>query len=221
MSHISGLVAAKIYSNPLKFADIVTSTTHKTLSGPRGGIILAKGNNYKLYKKINSSIFPQTQGGPLMHIIAAKAIAFKEALKPNFIKYQKKIVKNAKLMTKEFKKNNFKIISNGTETHLFVINLKNKNISGLCAEKTLNLSNINVNKNCIPNDDKNPFITSGIRLGTPAITKRNIKKKYIIYITKIICKILNNINNNKIIKKSKKIIKKICKKFPIYKNKIF
>ncbi len=218
MSHIAGLVAAKIYPNPLKFADIVTTTTHKTLAGPRGAIILAKGNNYKLYNKINSSLFPGIQGGPMMHTIAAKALIFKEALNKKFINYQKKIIKNCKLMCNIFIKKKFKIISNGTETHLFIINLKNKNISGLMAEKILNKININVNKNCIPNDKKNPFITSGIRIGTSAITRRGIKETSIIKITKIICKILNNKINKKNIKKKKKIILNICKKFPIYKK---
>ncbi len=220
MSHIAGLVAAKIYPNPLKFADIVTTTTHKTLAGPRGAIILAKGNNYKLYKKINSSLFPGIQGGPMMHIIAAKALIFKEALNKKFINYQKKIIKNCKLMCNIFIKKKFKIISNGTETHLFVINLKNKNISGLEAEKILNKININVNKNCIPNDKKNSFITSGIRIGTSAITRRGIKEKLIIKITKIICKILDKKINKKNIKKKKKIILNICKKFPIYNIKL-
>ncbi len=216
MAHIAGLVAAKIYPNPIKYADIVTSTTHKTLSGPRGGIILAKGDNKKLYKKINSSVFPGTQGGPLMHVIAAKAISFKEALKPKFIIYQKNIIKNSKYMVKIFLKKKFKIISKGTDTHLFVINLLNKNITGIKAEKTLNLANIIVNKNCIPDDNKKPFITSGIRIGTTCITYRKIKKKIIKKITKFICIILNNINNKKIILNIKKKIKNICKNFPIY-----
>ncbi len=217
ISHIAGLIAAKLYPNPLKYADIVTSTTHKTLSGPRGGLILAKGKNKKLYKKINLSIFPGIQGGPLMHVIAAKAIAFKEALKPKFRIYQKKIIKNSKYMVKIFLKNNFKIISNGTDTHLFVINLINKNITGIKAEKKLSLANIIVNKNYIPDDNKTSFITSGIRIGTTCITYRKIQKKKIKKITNFIIKILNNINNNKIIKNIKKKIKKICKKFPIYK----
>ncbi len=216
MAHIAGLVAAKIYPNPLKYADVVTTTTHKTLCGPRGGMILARGNNIELYKKINSSVFPGIQGGPLMHIIAAKAISFKEALKPKFTIYQKKIIKNSQYMCKKFIKNNFKIVSNGTDTHLFVINLTNKNITGIQAEKKLNSANIIVNKNCIPDDNKKPFITSGIRIGTTCITYRKIKKNTIKIITKLICNILNNINNQKIIKKTKRKIKKICKQFPIY-----
>ncbi len=216
MSHIAGLVAAKIYPNPLLYADIVTSTTHKTLSGPRGGIILAKGKNINLYNKIDKSIFPETQGGPMMHIIAAKALIFKEASKKKFIKYQKQIIKNAISMSKIFIKKGFKIVSNCTETHLFVINLNNKNISGIKAEKILNKCNIIVNKNCIPNDKKNAFITSGIRIGTPSITRRGIKEKISIYIAKLICKILNNIKKKKYIYNIKEKILKICKKFPIY-----
>lgn len=208
-----------MYPNPISYADIVTTTTHKTLAGPRGGLILAKGNNKKLYKKIDKSIFPQTQGGPLLHIIAAKAIAFKEALTKKFKKYQKQILKNSRYMAKEFLKNNFKLISNGTKNHLFLINLNNKNISGLKAEKILENINIIVNKNCIPNDTKKPSITSGIRIGTPAITRRGIKKKESILIAKIICKILINYKQKNLIKFYKKKIKKICNKFPIYKKK--
>ncbi len=218
ISHISGLIASNLYPNPIKFAHIVTSTTHKTLAGPRGGIILSIEKNKKLHKKINNSIFPGIQGGPLMHIIAAKAICFKEALNPKFKIYQKQVIKNAKYMVKEFKKKKFKIISNKTETHLFILNLKNKNITGIEAEKKLELANITVNKNCIPDDNQNPFITSGIRLGTPAITRRGIKTKTSILIAKLICNVLNNINNKNIIKKTKKKIKKICKKYPIKKG---
>ncbi len=217
MSHISGLIAAKLYPNPLKYAHIVTSTTHKTLAGPRGGLILSNIKNKLIYNKINKSIFPGTQGGPLMHVIAAKAICFKEALSKKFKKYQKQIIKNSKYMVKIFKKNNFNIVSGSTETHLFLINLKNHNISGYKAEKTLSKANIIVNKNYIPDDKKNSFKTSGIRIGTSAITKRGIKKKTCGYIAKLISKILNNIKNKKIIKKIKSKIKYICKKFPIYK----
>ncbi len=215
ISHISGLIAAKLYPNPIKYAHIVTTTTHKTLSGPRGGIILS--NNKSIYKKINYSIFPQTQGGPLMHIIAAKAICFKEALSKKFKIYQKQILKNSISMCNQFKKNKFKIVSNTTETHLFVINLNNKKITGNIAEKFLNKANIIVNKNYIPDDKKNSIITSGIRIGTSCITKRGIKEKTSSYIAKLICKLLNNINNKNKINKIKKKIIKICKKYPIYK----
>ncbi len=217
MSHIAGLVVANLYPNPINYAHIVTSTTHKTLAGPRGGIILAKGDNKILYKKINSSLFPGTQGGPLMHIIAAKAISFKEASKKTFHKYQKNVIKNAKTMAKEFIKNKFKIISNGTDTHLLLLNLKNKNITGILAEKKLSLANIIVNKNCIPNEKNNNYITSGIRIGTSAITRRGINKKNTKKITKLICKLLNNINNNVITGKIKYKIIKICKIYPLNK----
>ncbi len=215
ISHIAGLIAAKLYPNPLKYADIVTSTTHKTLCGPRGGIILS--NNKNLYKKLDKSIFPQTQGGPLMHVIAAKAICFKEALNKNFIKYQKQVLKNCKYMCNFFLKKKFQIISNKTETHLFIINLTNLKITGLQAQKILNKANIIVNKNYIPDDKQNSFITSGIRIGTPAITKRGIKHKTAIYIAKLISNILKNISNVNIIKKTKYKIKKICNKHPINK----
>ncbi len=217
ISHIAGLIIANLYPNPIKYAHIVTSTTHKTLAGPRGGIILSITKNKSFHNKINNSIFPGTQGGPLIHVIAAKAISFKEALHPNFKIYQKKIIKNSQSMVKEFKKNNFKIISNGTDSHLFLINLINKKITGLEAEKKLEIANIIVNKNSIPNDKQKPYITSGIRIGTSAITRRKIYTKISIKITKLICKILNNINNINYILHIKKKIKKICKMFPIYK----
>ncbi len=218
MSHISGLIAAKLYPNPLKYAHIVTSTTHKTLAGPRGGIILSNIKNKLLYNKIDNSIFPETQGGPLMHVIAAKAICFKEALNKDFKKYQKQIIKNARCMVKVFNKKKFIIVSKTTETHLFLINLTNKNISGYKAEKILNKVNIVVNKNYIPDDKKNSLETSGIRIGTSAITKRGIKEKTSSYIAKLICKLLNNIKNKKVINKIKNKVKYICKKFPIYKK---
>ncbi len=218
MSHIAGLVAAKIYPNPLNYADIVTTTTHKTLAGPRGGLILAKGKNSNLYNKINSSIFPETQGGPMMHTIAAKALIFKEALSEKYIKYQKKTIINSISMSKIFIKKGFKIISNGTDSHLFVINLLKNKISGMKAENILNSCRIIVNKNYIPNDKKK-WKTSGIRIGTPAITRRGINKNTSTYIAKLICKILKNIKNNNLIFKIKKEISIICNKFPIYKKK--
>ncbi len=216
ISHIAGLIVSNLYPNPIKYAHIVTSTTHKTLCGPRGGIILS--NNKTIYKKINYSVFPQTQGGPLMHIISAKAICFKEALNKKFKKYQKQILKNTKYMFKEFKKRKFKIISNNTQTHLFVVNLNNIKISGKTAEKILEKANIIVNRNYIPDDKKNSLKTSGIRIGTPSITKRGIKEKTSSYIAKLICKLLHNIKKKKYIYKIKKKVNKICKKYPIYKN---
>ncbi len=217
ISHIAGLIVTKLYPNPIKYAHIVTSTTHKTLSGPRGGIILVNKYNKYIFKKINKSIFPQTQGGPLMHIIAAKAICFKEAATKKFKKYQKQILKNSKAMAKEFIKQKFKIISHGTDTHMFLINLRNKNISGKKAENKLLLANINVNKNFTLYDKTHK--PTGLRIGTAAISKRGIKEKTITKITKYICNILNNINNKKLILKIKEKIKKICKYFPIYKKK--
>ncbi|WP_367670505.1 serine hydroxymethyltransferase [Sodalis-like secondary symbiont of Drepanosiphum platanoidis] len=220
MSHIAGLVAAGIYPNPLKHAHIVTTTTHKTLSGPRGGLILSNQKDNIFYKKINSSVFPGIQGGPLMHTIAAKAVAFKEAMDPKFRIYQKNVIKNAKYMVKVFKKRKFKIVSNKTNNHLFLIDLSNKNITGNKASILLELANIIVNKNIIPNDTKNSFITSGIRIGTPAITRRGLGYKDSKKIAEYICDILENIKDNYIIKNIKNKILKICYKYPIYK-KIF
>ncbi|WDI79045.1 serine hydroxymethyltransferase [Candidatus Purcelliella pentastirinorum] len=217
MAHIAGLVAAKLYPNPLPYAHVVTTTTHKTLSGPRGGMILAKGGNKILYDKLDRAIFPREQGGPLMHIIAAKAVAFKEAMEKNFKLYQKQTIQNAITMTKIFIKKKYKIVSGCTKNHMFLINLSNKNITGLEASNILYKANIVTNKNFIPNDKKNATITSGIRIGTPAITKRGFKKKETKKITYWITDILNNIKNKKNIIKIKKMVKNLCNKFPIYK----
>ncbi|QJC38348.1 serine hydroxymethyltransferase [Enterobacteriaceae endosymbiont of Donacia marginata] len=214
ISHIAGLIIAGLYPNPLPYAHVVTSTTHKTLSGPRGGIILSLKKNKHLFKKFDRSIFPGSQGGPLMHIIAAKAIAFKEALQPNFIIYQNQVLKNAKLMVKIFKKYNYKIVSDNTDNHLFIIDLTNKNITGIEAELLLEKYNIIVNKNSIPNDINSPSITSGIRIGTPAITKRGFKEKEIYLLCEYIINILNQ--KNKYHKNIKNNIIKLCKLFPIY-----
>lgn len=218
MAHIAGLVAAKLISNPINYAHIVTSTTHKTLSGPRGGLILAKNGNRDFYKKINSAVFPGIQGGPLMHVIAGKAIAFKEAMEPKFKKYQKQILKNSKTMSNIFKKNNFKIVSNTTENHLFLIDLRKKFITGKQAEHALKKANIIVNKNVIPCDSRNPIFTSGIRIGSPAITRRGMREKESSDLAQWICDILNDINNQKTIKNVKKKVISICKKFPVYKK---
>lgn len=214
ISHIAGLIIAGLYPNPLPYAHVVTSTTHKTLCGPRGGIILSLKDNKHLFKKFDRSIFPGSQGGPLMHIIAAKAIAFKEALEPNFIIYQKQVLKNAKLMVKIFKKYNYKIVSNNTDNHLFIIDLTNKNITGIEAEILLEKYNIIVNKNSIPNDINPPSITSGIRIGTPAITKRGFQEKEIYLLCQYIINILDQ--KNKYYQNIKNNIIKLCKLFPIY-----
>ncbi|WP_339045111.1 serine hydroxymethyltransferase [Candidatus Zinderia endosymbiont of Aphrophora alni] len=213
MSHYAGLVAAGLYPNPIPYADFVTSTTHKSLRGPRGGIILMK-SKYK--KKINSAIFPGIQGGPLMHIIAAKAVSFKEALSLNFILYQKQVIKNSILLSEILKKRNFKIISKTTKSHLILIDLKNKNITGKEAENILSSVNIICNKNVIPNDKKNARITSGIRLGTLAITTRGFKEKEIIIIGNLIADAILFRKNIFFLKKIKKKVKNLIKFFPIY-----
>lgn len=216
IAHIAGLVATKLYPNPINYAHVVTTTTHKTLSGPRGGLVLSNEHNKLLYKKLDKSIFPGSQGGPLMHVIAAKAIAFKNAMTKSFFKYQKQILKNSKVMSNYFLKKKFEIISNGTHNHLFVLNLTKNNITGRDAENFLSLSNIIVNKNTIPNDLQNSFITSGIRIGTPAITNRGIKKLESEKIAYLITLLLNNFKNYHISSKVKKIVLDICKKYPIY-----
>lgn len=216
MSHIAGLVAAGIYPNPIPYADIVTTTTHKTLGGPRGGMILSKNKNRKFHKKIDSSVFPGTQGGPLMHIIAAKALSFKEALDPKFIIYQKQVVKNAKEMVKIFSERKYQIVSGNTYNHLFLINLSNKNITGKKASSVLENANIIVNKNTIPNDLNKYSVTSGIRIGTPAVTRRGLKEKEVQKISHWISDILDNINNINLIQKIKKEVIKLCKKYPVY-----
>ncbi|MCW5197234.1 serine hydroxymethyltransferase [Buchnera aphidicola] len=219
IAHVAGLIAAGLYPNPIEYADVVTTTTHKTLSGPRGGLILSKNKDNDFYKKLDSSVFPGSQGGPLMHVIAAKAIAFKEVLDPKFILYQKQILKNANIMVKTFLKNGFKVISGKTNNHLFVLNLKDKNITGKQAEFILDLSNITVNKNNIPNDVQNPFITSGIRIGTPAITRRGFKEEEAVHVSNWIIDIINNFNNTQIIYSIKKKVLSLCAEYPIYLNK--
>ncbi len=216
MAHVAGLVISGIYPDPLPHAHVVTTTTHKTLAGPRGGLILAKGGNTKFYKKLNNSVFPGTQGGPLMHVIASKAVAFKEAMKPSFKIYQNNTVKNAKIMSKVFLSRNFNIISGKTDNHLFLIDLRNQNISGKYAEEALSKANIIVNKNCIPNDQESPLITSGIRIGTPAITRRGLNKFEVYKLAMWICDIIENINNELIIDSIKTKVLAICSKYPVY-----
>lgn len=216
ISHIAGLIIAELYPNPLKYAHVVSTTTHKTLGGPRGGLIISNNGNKALYSKINSSVFPGSQGGPLMHIIAAKAIAFKEALHPKFTLLQKNILYYSKLMVKIFLKRKFSVISSKTENHLLLIDLSKQKLTGKDASNYLAKAGIIVNKNTIPNDTKTPFITSGIRIGTPAIAKRQLLKKDVINITNWICDILNNPNDINQIKDIRKKIKIICKNYPIY-----
>lgn len=213
MAHIAGLVATGLHQNPIDYADVVTSTTHKTLRGPRGGLILT--NNEEIIKKINKAIFPGTQGGPLMNIIAAKAEAFYEDLQPEFIDYQKQVIKNANTFAEEFKKMGYRIVSNGTDNHLFIVDLTSKGINGKEAEVLLDKILITVNKNTIPNDPLPPLKTSGIRLGTPAMTTRGFKEKDFIQIAHIIDKAINSQNNNLILKELKKEVINLTKNYPL------
>lgn len=216
MAHIAGLVAADLHENPCKYADVVTSTTHKTLRGPRGGIILT--NDEQIAKKINKTIFPGIQGGPLMHVIAAKAQCFYEALQPEFKEYQKQVIKNAQAMANHFKEKNIKVISKGTENHLMLIDVKSSfNITGKYAEKILDEINITCNKNSIPNETESFTTTSGIRIGTPAMTTRGLKAKEFIEIADIIIDTLQNHDNKEKLNKNKEKVLNLTSKFPIYK----
>ena len=217
MAHIAGLVAAGEHPNPMEYADIVTSTTHKTMRGPRGGIILT--NNEEIAKKIDKAIFPGIQGGPLMHIIAAKAVAFKEALSPEFKEYQKQVVKNAKAMADALVKGGLRIVSGGTDNHLMLVDLRAKGVTGKQAEESLEKAGITCNKNAIPNDPEKPFITSGVRLGTPAITARGMKEDEAVKIAEMIIKVLENINDDEKIAEVKNEVLKLTEKFPLYKGK--
>ena len=214
MAHIAGLVAAGLHQNPCLYADVVTSTTHKTLRGPRGGIILT--NDEEIAKKINKVIFPGIQGGPLMHVIAAKAQCFYEALQPSFIEYQKQVIKNIQAMAKIFQKNKIKLISGGTDNHLILVDVYNSfGITGKEAEVILDKIHITVNKNTIPNDTQSAFKTSGIRIGSPAMTTRGLKEKDFEEIAEIICKVLKNINDKKILKETSNEVLKITKKYSL------
>ena len=217
MAHIAGLVAVGEHPNPMEYADIVTSTTHKTMRGPRGGIILT--NNEEIAKKIDKAIFPGIQGGPLMHIIAAKAVAFKEALSPEFKEYQKQVVKNAKAMADALVKGGLRIVSGGTDNHLMLVDLRSKGVTGKMAEEGLEKAGITCNKNSIPNDPEKPFITSGIRLGTPAITARGMKEDEAVQIAEMIIKVLENVNDDEKIAEVKNEVLKLAEKFPLYKGK--
>ena len=219
MAHFSGLVAGGEYPNPLDYADVVTSTTHKVLRGPRGGIILT--NNEELIKKFNSAIFPGLQGGPLMHVIAAKAVCFKEALDPNFKTYTKQVIDNAKILSETLVKNNFKIFSGGTDTHLMLLDLRDYKLTGKLAESSLGKANITCNKNSIPFDTQSPMITSGVRLGTPASTTRGFAQKEFILIGQLISKLLKELaknpeNNSKAENEVRKEVIDLCSSFPIY-----
>jgi glycine hydroxymethyltransferase len=214
MAHIAGLVAAGVHPSPIPFADIVTSTTQKTLRGPRGGLILCKAQHAKA---IDRAVFPGTQGGPLMHVIAAKAVAFKEAMTPEFKVYQGQIVENAKTLAEALKNRGFEIISGGTDNHLFLVDLRSKNITGRDIEIALDMAGITVNKNAIPFDDKPPAVTSGIRLGTPSVTTRGMTPKEMDQIAEMIQQVLERHEDQKIRRDVQKRVKQLCKQFPIYK----
>jgi len=215
MAHVAGLVAAGLYPNPVPIADVVTTTTHKTLRGPRGGIILARSNP-DLEKKLNSTIFPGTQGGPLMHVIAAKAVAFLEALQPDFKEYQKQVVANARAMATVMQKRNYKIVSGGTDDHLFLVDLIDKKITGKEAEAALGEAWITVNKNAVPNDPQTPFVTSGIRIGTPACTTRGFKTEDVEQLAGWICDILDNLGDRGVRTAVRAKVQDLCKRFPVY-----
>jgi glycine hydroxymethyltransferase len=215
MAHVSGLVAAGLYPSPIPYADVVTSTTHKTLRGPRSGIILAKANE-TIEKKLNSAVFPGSQGGPLMHVVAAKALCFKEALDPEFITYIQQVKDNAKIMAQTIMSNGIDIVSNGTENHIILVDLRNKGITGKDLEKTLGSVSITVNKNSVPNDPASPFVTSGIRIGTPAMTTRGFKEKEIIQVSNWISEIINDFDNIDLQKNIKEEVHNLTSNFPVY-----
>jgi glycine hydroxymethyltransferase len=215
MAHVAGLVATGHYPNPVPYADVVTSTTHKTLRGPRGGIILARKND-ELTKKFNSLVFPGTQGGPLEHVIAAKAVAFKEALEPSFKDYQGQVVENARVMAGVLAERGYPIISGGTDNHLMLVSLIEKGITGKDADAALGSANITVNKNAVPNDPHSPFVTSGLRLGTPAITTRGMGADETRELTGWIADILDDINNEETIERVRGQVLDLCKRFPVY-----
>ena len=215
MAHVSGLVAADLYPSPVPYADVVTSTTHKTLRGPRSGIILARANE-EIEKKLNSAVFPGSQGGPLMHVVAAKALCFKEALNPEFKLYIQQVMQNAKVMAETIIYNDVDVVSNGTQNHIVLVDLRNKNITGKDLEKVLGSINITVNKNSVPNDPASPFVTSGIRIGTPAVTTRGFKEKEIIQVSNWICEIINNFDNEELQNKIKNEVSNLTNNFPVY-----
>ncbi|EFZ0401654.1 serine hydroxymethyltransferase [Shigella flexneri] len=216
MAHVAGLVAAGVYPNPVPHAHVVTTTTHKTLAGPRGGLILAKGGSEELYKKLNSAVFPGGQGGPLMHVIAGKAVALKEAMEPEFKTYQQQVAKNAKAMVEVFLERGYKVVSGGTDNHLFLVDLVDKNLTGKEADAALGRANITVNKNSVPNDPKSPFVTSGIRVGTPAITRRGFKEAEAKELAGWMCDVLDSINDEAVIERIKGKVLDTCARYPVY-----
>ena len=215
MAHVAGLVATGHYPNPVPVADVVTTTTHKTLRGPRGGMILARAND-QITKKLSSLVFPGTQGGPLMHVIAAKAVAFKEAMEPGFRDYQQQVLDNADAMVEVFQSRGFDIVSNGTDNHLFLLSLISKDITGKDADAALGRANITVNKNSVPNDPRSPFVTSGLRIGTPAMTTRGFGVEEAKQITEWICDVLDNMGDDSVVDRVREEVIVLCSRFPLY-----
>ena len=219
MAHVAGLIAAGVYPSPMPYADVVTTTTHKTLRGPRGGLILAKADE-ELNKKLNFAVFPESQGGPLMHVIAAKAVCFKEAMEPAYKEYQAQVVKNAQAMAKTFIARGIKVVSGGTDDHLFLVDLIGKEYTGKDADAALGEAYITVNKNAVPNDPRSPFVTSGLRIGTPAITSRGFKEAEATELAGWICDVLDSLENgskDKVTAEVKAKVLAVCKKLPVYK----
>ena len=216
MAHVSGLIAADLYPSPIPYADVVTSTTHKTLRGPRSGIILAKKNE-EIEKKLNSAVFPGSQGGPLMHVVAAKAICFKEALDPEFKNYIKDVMDNAKILAETIMSRGIDVVSNGTENHIVLVDLRSKNITGKDLEKLLGTVNITVNKNSVPNDTASPFVTSGIRIGTPAITTRGFGKNEVMQVANWIADIIDNFEDQSVHKRVRDEVHALTSDYPVYK----
>ncbi len=215
MAHIAGLVAAGVYPSPVPYADVVTTTTHKTLRGPRGGLILARSNE-AIEKKLNSLVFPGTQGGPLMHVIAAKAVAFKEALEPEFVAYQEQVIKNAKALAAVMIERGYNVISGGTENHLFLLDLGERALTGKDAEARLGEAHITVNKNAVPNDPRSPFVTSGLRLGTPAITTRGYLEEDTRQLGHLICDVLDAPQDDAVLQRVREAVTAQCRRLPVY-----
>ena len=219
MAHVAGLVAAGVYPSPVQIADVTTTTTHKTLGGPRGGLILAKSNE-ELEKKLNFAVFPESQGGPLMHVIAAKAVCFKEAMADEFKSYQKNVVANAQSMVAVFQERGYKVVSNGTDDHLFLLDLIDKNVTGKDADAALGRANITVNKNAVPNDPRSPFVTSGLRIGTPAVTRRGFNSEDCRALAGWICDVIDalvaNPDDDSVIENVRGQVKEICARLPVY-----
>jgi len=219
MAHVAGLIAAGLYPNPLPYAHVVTTTTHKTLGGPRGGLILSSCGDEELYKRLQSSVFPANQGGPLVHIIAAKAVCFKEALEPAYKEYQANVIKNAKAMVEVFKQRGYDVVSNGTENHLFLVSFIKQGLTGKAADAALGKANITVNKNSVPNDPQKPFVTSGIRVGTPAVTRRGFNEQDCRELAGWMCDVLDALgkeNEEQVIAATKEKVLAICKRLPVY-----